>query len=169
LNSIKIEDLDKKEKIEIDEILNTSKSKNGNIISILQEIQNNFGYLPAKLLYYTSRKLKISLAEIYSIATFYTQFKFTPKGKYNIICCEGTACHVKGGALILDFIENTLQIKSGEITEDGFFSLESVACLGCCAISPVCIINNKIYGNLTIKKIRKIIKNLMKERIKGKK
>lgn len=163
MNSIKIEDLDNKEKIAIDEILKRSKLKNGNIITILQEIQKNFGYLPAKLLYYTSIKLKISLAEIYSIATFYTQFKFTPKGKYNIICCEGTACHVKGGALILDFIENKLKIKSGEITEDGLFSLESVACLGCCAISPVCIINDKIFGDLTIKKIRKIIKNIMKE------
>ncbi|MBD3230321.1 MAG: NAD(P)H-dependent oxidoreductase subunit E [Candidatus Lokiarchaeota archaeon] len=169
MNPIEIEELDKQETIEIEGILNRSKSENGNIITILQDIQKNFGYLPAKYLFYVSRKLKISLAKIYSIATFYTQFKFTPKGKYNIICCEGTACHVKGGALILDFIENKLNIKSGEITEDKMFSIESVACLGCCAISPVCIINDKIYGNLTIKKIRKIIKNLMKETNKGNK
>ncbi|TFF90853.1 MAG: NADH-quinone oxidoreductase subunit NuoE [Promethearchaeota archaeon] len=169
MNPIEIEELSKKEKTEIERILDRNKSQNGNLISILQDIQKIFGYLPAKYLYYISRKIKISLAEIYSIATFYTQFKFNPKGEYNIICCEGTACHVKGGALILDFIENTLNLKPGDITEDGTFSLESVACLGCCAISPVVVINDRIYGNLTIKKIRKILNKLLKEKNKGNK
>ena len=114
---------------------------------------------------YISQKLKIPAAEVFSIATFYSQFSFQKRGQYLIICCDGTACHVKGGPLILNFIENRLDIKSGETTEDLMFSIESVACLGCCAISPVCIINRKIYGNLTTNKIRLLLKRIAKEDI----
>jgi NADH-quinone oxidoreductase subunit E len=114
-------------------------------------------------LYYLSEELKIPPAEVYGVATFYTQFKLSPKGKHVITCCEGTACHVKGGQALLTYLENSLGIKSGETTADEMFSLESVACLGCCAISPVCIIDDKIHGNLTLKKVKKLITKLKKE------
>ena len=109
-----------------------------------------------------SLKLKIPPAEIYGVATFYTQFKFHEIGRHLIVCCDGTACHVKGSTLLLKFIEGFLQIKSGETTKDKLFSIESVACLGCCAISPVCIIDGEIYGNLTTNKVRKILYKLKK-------
>lgn len=152
-----------KEKIKIKEILDNFKNDKGNLISILQEIQGIFHYLPINSLYYVSKKLKIPLAEIYSIATFYTQFKLNKIGRNSLICCDGTACHVKGGPHLLYFLENELGIKSGETTTDQMFSIESVACLGCCAISPVCVINGQIYGNLTLKKLRKILKKIREE------
>lgn len=151
------------EKNEIDSILKSYKYEKENIISILQEIQERFGYLPSNFITYLSNQLKISAAEIFSIATFYSQFTFQKRGKYVIVCCDGTACHVKGGPLILNFIENKLGIKSGETTEDLIFSIESVACLGCCAISPVCVINGQIHGDLTLKKMNNILQKLMRK------
>jgi NADH-quinone oxidoreductase subunit E len=148
---------------EVDKIIRINESEDGNLISLLQKIQESYNYLPPDVLYYISDKLKIPPAEIYGVATFYTQFKLIPRGKNVITCCEGTACHVKGGQSLLTYLENTFGIKSGETTEDEVFSLESVACLGCCAISPVCIINDKIYGNLTMKKLKRIITQLKKE------
>ena len=155
-------EMQEKEKTKINEILKTFESERGNLISILQKIQEIYQYLPSNILLYISNRLNIALTEIYSIATFYTQFKFTKLGKNSIICCDGTACHVKGGPLLLNFVENELGIKSGETTEDKMFSIESVACFGCCAISPVCLINGQTYGDLTLKKLRKIMMNLKK-------
>jgi iron-hydrogenase subunit gamma len=152
-------EINDKEKTKIKEILKAYKNQRVNIISILQEIQESYHYLPLNVLNYISEQLIIPLAEIYSIATFYTQFKLKQLGENIIICCDGTACHVKRGPLLLNFFENELGIKSGETTEDKMFSIESVACLGCCAISPVCVINGEIHGDLTLKKLRKILKN----------
>ncbi len=150
-------------KKKISNILYQYKYDKNNLISILQEIQELFGYLSKMIIYYLSEQLKISPAEVYGTATFYTQFKFSRTGKNLIICCDGTACHVKGAPFILNFIENYLGIKSGETSKDKLYSLESVACLGCCAISPVCIVNGQIYGNLTIEKFRRILNNLKKK------
>ena len=155
--------VDKKEKITIKQIIEFYNSDKNNLISILQEIQEFYGFLPRNIIYYISRKLKIPIAEIFGIATFYKQFKFNKIGKNFIICCDGTACHVKGSTLIINFLEGILGIKSGGTTRDGLFSLETVACLGCCAISPVCIINGNIYGNLTTNKIIKVLNKLKKE------
>ena len=155
-------EINDKEKTKIKEILKIYESERGNVISILQKIQETYQYLPSNILFYVSKMLSIPLAEIYSIATFYTQFKFKKMGKNSIVCCDGTACHVKTGPILLNFVENELGIKSGETTHDKMFSIESVACLGCCAISPVCIINGQIYGDLTLKKLRKTLKNLKK-------
>jgi iron-hydrogenase subunit gamma len=160
-----IYELKEEEKTKINEILKNYEHERGNIISILQKIQEIYRYLPWNVMFYLSEELKIPLAEIYSIATFYTQFKFEEEGKNMLVCCDGTACHVKGGPLLLNFIESELGIKSGEMTEDHLFSIESVACLGCCAISPVCVINGEIYGDLTIRKLKKILKNLKEEKI----
>jgi NADH:ubiquinone oxidoreductase subunit E len=150
------------EKNKLKAILKNNKNEKTNLISILQEIQDLYHYLPPNSLYYISEKLNIPFAEIYSVATFYTQFKFNKLGKYHLVCCDGTACHVKGGELLLNFIENELGIKSGNTTADQMFSIDSVACLGCCAISPVCVINGKIYGDLTLKKLRNILLKLKK-------
>ncbi|MFX1490384.1 MAG: NAD(P)H-dependent oxidoreductase subunit E [Promethearchaeota archaeon] len=152
--------ISEKEKVAILEILKNSEGEKGNLISILQSIQAIYNYLPIYVLNYISEELKRPLAEIFSVVTFYTQFKFQPLGKNHIICCDGTACHVKKGPLLLNWLESDLGIKSGETTEDHEFSIESVACLGCCAISPVCVINGKIYGELTPKKLRKIMKKI---------
>ena len=155
--------MSEKEKNAILEILKKHKSEKGNLISILQHIQQFYRFLPSSILKFISKESEIPLAEIYSIATFYTQFKFQPLGKNTITCCDGTSCHVKNGTLFLNFIENELGIRSGETTKDKMFSIESVACLGCCAISPVCVIDGQIYGDLTIKKLKKILKNLKED------
>ena len=162
-NQEALQEISINDKNELESILKSYKHEKVNIISILQEIQERFGYLPSNFIIYISKQLKISSAEVFSIATFYSQFNFQKRGKYVIICCDGTACHVKGAPLILNFIENQLGIKSGETTDDLMFSIESVACLGCCALSPVCVINGKIYGNLRIHKMRKILTKLMKK------
>ena len=147
------------EKQEVDKILDMSENEKSNLISILQQIQETFGYLPNDSLAYLSSKLFIPLAEIYSIATFY-KFKLVKSGENVIVCCNGTACHVNEAPVILNYVKNTLDIEPGETSEDGLFSLETVACLGCCAISPVCIINGKIHGNLTLKKFKNLIKKI---------
>ncbi|TFF97967.1 MAG: NADH-quinone oxidoreductase subunit NuoE [Promethearchaeota archaeon] len=151
------------EKSEIDKILTQFHYKSSNLISILQSIQEKYGYLPRNIIFYMSEELMIPTAEIYGVGTFYTQFKFNEVGKNLIICCDGTACHVNGSTQIIDFIQDYLGIKPGETTENKKFTLETVACLGCCAISPVCIINGKIYGEITTSKVKKVIKRLMKK------
>ena len=156
-------DLTDNDKNNILDVLNHYNRDKNNLISILQEVQKLFGFLPRKVIYFLSEKLKISPAEIYGVATFYTQFRFNEIGKNLIICCDGTACHVKGSPLILNFIEGFLGIKPGETSRDKLFTLESVACLGCCAISPVSIINGKTYGNLTTNKIKRILIKLKKK------
>ncbi len=157
-----LNEINGEEKSKIKEILKIYENERGNVISILQKIQETYQYLPSNVLFYISKRLNISPAEIFGVATFYTQFKFKKMGKNSLICCDGTACHVNGSPILLSFVENELGIKSGEITENKMFSIESVACLGCCAISPVCVINGQIYGDLTLKRFRTILKNLMK-------
>ena len=163
MNPRYIQQISDSRKEAIDALIQLNEAERGNLISLLQKIQNTYNYLPADALYYISEELRIPPAEVYGVATFYTQFKLTPKGKNVITCCEGTACHVKGGESLLTYLEHTLGIQPGETTADEMFSLESVACLGCCAISPVCIINDRIYGNLTVKELKKIVADLKKE------
>lgn len=147
----------------VEEILNVFHEESGNIINVLQAIQKKYGYLPRHVLSYVSNKLSIPLSEIYSVATFYTQFSFEEKGKYVITCCDGTACHVKGAPLLIEFLETNLGIKDGQTTEDKLFSLETVACLGCCALAPVIIVNEKLYGHIELKKVKRIIDKIRKE------
>ena len=144
---------------EVDKILGMSENEKTNLISVLQQIQETFGYIPNDSLVYLSTKLFIPLAEIYGIATFY-KFKLIKSGENVIVCCNGTACHVNEAPVILNYVRNTLGIEPGETTEDELFTLETVACLGCCAISPVCIINGKIHGNLTLRKFKTLMKDI---------
>ncbi|MHA1338546.1 MAG: NADH-quinone oxidoreductase subunit NuoE family protein [Promethearchaeota archaeon] len=153
---------------EIEKIIENHHKKNGNTLTLLQDIQEKYGYLPRYVLSYISKRLFIPLANIYAIATFYSQFKLYEKGKYVITCCDGTACHVKGSPLLQQYLISELKIKPGETTEDKLFSLEIVNCLGCCAIAPVCIINEDIYGSLNLKKMKRILNKLKKESKGGK-
>lgn len=134
----------------------------GSLISILQETQGIFGYIPAECIYTISHRLHVTPAKIMGVATFYSQFRLHPVGKYLIQLCQGTACHVNGSQRIEQVINEVLDIKDGETTADGLFTLESVACLGCCSLSPVMMINGEAYGNLTADKVRAILKDMAK-------
>ena len=127
-------------------------------IPLLQEIQRRHSYLPEDLIEAVAEETGIPASKLFGVATFYSQFRFTPQGKHLIRICKGTACHVAGADTISLIIEQELGIKEGETTEDLLFSFESVACLGCCSLAPVIMIGDKIYGKLTTTKIKKIIK-----------
>ncbi len=130
-----------------------------NLIPILQEIQEVYGYLPEPAIVELSSLMKISKSKIYGVATFYNQFKFSPKGKFHISICRGTACHVKGSQEILMALEQELKITSGETTKDGLFSLEVVACIGACGLAPVISVNGEFHANLKKSDIKEIIQS----------
>ncbi len=153
---------------DLDKVIEKYAGTKGSLIPILQQAQEKEGYLSKDTIRYISGKLNIPVSEIYGVATFYAQFRFTPVGKYIIRMCHGTACHV-GGIKILDsMIENKLKIKANETTEDGLFSIISVACLGCCSLAPVVMINDKTYGKLTNDKFSKIIDSYIDAEMEGK-
>jgi NADH-quinone oxidoreductase subunit E len=129
----------------------------GSLIPILQDIQEDFGYLPQTALEELEKLTGISLNEIYGVATFYAQFRFGPPGEHTIRVCQGTACHVRGGHQILVQFEQCLGTGAGETTPDGRFSLERVACLGCCALAPVVTVDGKVHAVVTAKKVPAII------------
>ncbi len=134
------------------------KDNDGALIYLLQSAQDSYGYIPEKAIYYISEVVGLPAAEIYGVITFYSQFRLRPLGKYVIKICEGTACHVNNGKNILKSLQNELGISVGETSADGLFSLQSVACLGCCSLAPVIMINDETHGNLTPKKVQGIIK-----------
>ncbi|MDR2864801.1 MAG: NADH-quinone oxidoreductase subunit NuoE [Spirochaetaceae bacterium] len=128
-------------------------------IPLLQEIQKRHSYLPEDLVEAVSKESGIPLSDLYGVATFYSQFRFKPQGKYMVRVCHGTACHVAGAEIVSALISQELGIKEGETTPDLLFSLERVACLGCCSLAPVAMIGGKIYAKLTRTKIHAIIKD----------
>ena len=132
----------------------------GSLITILQNTQEIYGYLPKEAIELISERTGIATSEIMGVGTFYTQFRFEPVGKYLIMLCQGTACHVNSSELILQTIKDELGIDDGQTTQDGLFSLKCVACLGCCSLSPVMMINEDTYGSLTPEKTKKILKEL---------
>lgn len=132
----------------------------GSLITILQHAQEIYGYLPQDVIRRISERTGVKPAKIMGVATFYTQFRLQPVGKYLIMLCKGTACHVNGSDLIEKTIAETLGIRDGETTEDGLFTLKNVACLGCCSLSPVMMINEETYGSLTPEKTRVILAEL---------
>jgi len=133
------------------------------LISILQDIQAEYHYLPKEALEIASKTLNIPLIDIIGVATFYRSFSLKPKGKHQIVVCMGTACHVRGAPKILEEFERKLNIPCGETTPDGEFSLESVACLGCCAIGPVVVVDGNYPAQTTIRKIDSILKKYQKK------
>ncbi|MBO5935246.1 MAG: NADH-quinone oxidoreductase subunit NuoE [Clostridia bacterium] len=134
-----------------------------NLITILQKAQIIYGYLPKDVMYHIAENVGVTPAEVMGVATFYSQFRLTPIGKYLIMSCQGTACHVNGSERVLNAISDYLGIGNGETTKDGLFTLEEVACLGCCSLAPVIMINGEAYGNLTPDSAVEVIKNIQKE------
>lgn len=134
------------------------------LIPILQETQGIYGYLPKSTLYVASEYLNVPVGKIYGVATFYNQFRFEPIGKYLIQVCAGTACHVRGGGLILQALESELGIKAGETTKNSLFTLSTVACLGACSMAPVVTIGGEFHGRLQPKDVVKLLRDYeMKE------
>ena len=144
----------------LDEVLEKYASVNGSLITILQKAQDIYGYLPTDVIYHIAEKTGSTPAKVMGVATFYTQFRLKPIGKYLIMLCQGTACHVNGSERILAAITEELKIGDGDTTDDGLFSLKCVACLGCCSLSPVMMINEETYGSLTPEKVISIIRGL---------
>ncbi|NOQ24440.1 MAG: NADH-quinone oxidoreductase subunit NuoE [Bacteroidales bacterium] len=144
----------------IDPLIEKYKGKKGNMIPILQGTQNVFGYLPAESFMKISELTGLKLSEMYGVATFYTQFRLNPVGKHIVKVCHGTACHVQNATAISEAVEDALGIKDGETTEDRLFTLESVACLGCCSLAPVMMIGDETYAKLTGNQAVKIVKEI---------
>lgn len=136
------------------------KSIPGSLIAILQKAQDIYGYLPVDVIYHIAEETGVAPAKVMGVATFYTQFRLKPVGKYLIMLCQGTACHVNGSELIEQAIRDELGIVDGETTDDGLFTLKNVACLGCCSLSPVMMINGETYGSLTPDKTKNILRDL---------
>lgn len=144
----------------LEPVLSEYGSIPGSLITVLQKTQEIYGYLPKEAISHISEKMNIPSSKVFGVATFYTQFRFAPVGKYFIQLCQGTACHVNGSLMIEKTINEELGIFDGETSEDGMFSLKNVACLGCCSLSPVMMINGETYGSLTPSKVRDIFNTL---------
>ncbi len=140
------------------EIIENHGYQRSSLIGILQDIQARMNYLPRKALLQVAKSLDIPVTTIYEVATFYKAFSLEPKGRHTIQVCLGTACHVRGGARILNYLENQLDAKSGGTTGDLAFTLESVNCLGACALGPMMVIDKKYYGKINTNKIESILK-----------
>jgi NADH-quinone oxidoreductase subunit E len=144
----------------LDSLLKKYSGKKGSLIPLLQGAQEKFGYIPRKAFEKISKEAGINLSDMYGVATFYSQFRLAPVGKNIIKVCHGTACHVQNADAISDAIKEALNVKDGETTEDRLFTLESVACLGCCSLAPVMMIGEEAYGKLTGNSAVKIIKDI---------
>lgn len=138
-------------------ILDRYGAERGNLIPVLQDIQEEIGYLSDEAIKEVERHTGISANEIYGVATFYTQFRFSPPGEHTIVSCQGTACHVRGGQQILRELEKRLGITAGKTTTDGKFDLERVACLGCCALAPVVAVDGKVHAQMSAKKVPHVL------------
>ncbi|MHC4460469.1 MAG: NADH-quinone oxidoreductase subunit NuoE [Planctomycetota bacterium] len=155
--------LDDEDNHVLQDIFAKHEAERAAVISVLQDINARYRYLPENVLRHVARALNIPLSRVYSIATFYNAFSLTPRGKYVVRVCMGTACHVKGGHQILQALERMLKIDAGGTTEDKNFSLEEVRCLGCCGLAPVITINEDLYGSVTQTKLPKILERYKTE------
>ena len=144
-------------KEKLDDIFSHHSGRRDELIPILQEVQEEFRYLPEEAMVEIAKFLRTSESAIFGVSTFYAQFKLVPSGKRTVRVCRGTACHVRGGARILREVEKRLGIKPGQTTEDLEYSLETIACFGSCALAPVMVVDNNVYGRMTPKKVGEII------------
>ncbi|MBN1369996.1 MAG: NADH-quinone oxidoreductase subunit NuoE [Dehalococcoidaceae bacterium] len=142
---------------DISPVVEKYRGRHDGLISALQETQDIYGYLPETALCHLSRELNIAMSKVYSVATFYAQFYLERRGRNIVRVCRGTACHVRGGKAVLNSIENRLGIKDGQTTGDYKFTLETVACLGACAMGPVIMVGEKYYGKMTPAKIEALL------------
>jgi len=141
-------------------IVRIGQKEGWSLIKILQQIQIEYGYLPKELLKSAAELLKLPYGKVFGVATFYAQFHLTPRGRHIIQQCDGTACHVKGGTRIGKFLRDELGIEPGETTEDLKFTYEVVYCLGSCGLAPVAMVDGKVYGELSVEKMKNILKTL---------
>ncbi len=148
---------EKHSKATMEEIKSKYPPQKSSLIPLLQECQNRFGYLPKMVMEDIANFLNMPSSKVYGVATFYAQFRLEPLGEHTIKVCHGTACHVKGADRVNDSIESVLNIKSGETTDDGLFTFERVACLGCCSLAPVMMVDDTVYGDLDREKVKKVI------------
>lgn len=152
--------------IDLDKVdfLIEQQGKNENaLIQAMLAIQEEFHYLPPEALDRISEKLNVPMIRIYQVAAFYKVFSLEPRGKHIITVCKGTACHVRGSNMLVDQVDRVLKIGPGETTEDLQFTLEEVNCLGCCAIGPVMMVDNKYYGNMSVSKVERTLKKYMEK------
>jgi NADH-quinone oxidoreductase subunit E len=141
----------------LNEILSSYHGKKEELVPILQQVQQAFGYLPEPAMKRIAKFLKLPESTVFGVGTFYAQFKLVPSGRNIIRVCRGTACHVRGGARILREVEKQLGVKPGESTPDLEYSLETVACIGACALAPTMVINNETHGQMTTKKATEVL------------
>lgn len=132
-------------------------AKRDSLIPLLQEVQQQHGYLSREAVVQIGQHLRLPASKIYGVATFYNQFRFQPQGKFHVQVCRGTACHVKGSAAILEAIKRELKVEAGQTTRDGLFSLEVVACIGACGLAPVIAVNGEFHASVTTQKVSKIL------------
>jgi NADH-quinone oxidoreductase subunit E len=142
----------------LENILSRFEGETHDLIPVLQDIQDNYGFLPKDELKVVAKSLQVPLTQVYSVATFYKMFSLHPKGRNQLKVCLGTTCHLKGGNRLVDSLESRLGVEVGYTTKDGEFSLETVGCLGACAQAPVMLINDKYYARVTADKVPKILK-----------
>jgi NADH:ubiquinone oxidoreductase subunit E len=140
----------------IREILSFYRGAKGELIPILLEVQNNFGYLPKEAIDLVAEFLNVPMGHIYSIATFYKRLRLLPLGKQRVTVCRGTACHIRGGPHILSEIEKTIGLAEGETSSDLEYTLDTVACVGCCALAPCLTVNSKVHGTMTVDKVKEL-------------
>ena len=145
------------DKEKIQSYIDKHDGKKDSLIAILQDIQNEHNYLPQEALRYVAKVLKIPLSDVVGVATFYRAFSLTPRGKHTCTVCLGTACHVRGGPKILDEFERRLKVRPGETTKDNKFTLETVACLGCCAIGPVVVVDKDYHAHTSVRQVGPIL------------
>ncbi len=138
---------------QVEKILEGYEGKTVELIPILQQVQSELGYLPEPAMRQVARFLAVPDSKVYAVATFYEQFRFTPMGKNKVTVCRGTACHVRGAEMILEELEDRLDIKEGETTEDLSYTLETAACIGCCALAPCVMVNDDVKAKLTTKTV----------------
>ncbi len=153
---------EKKDKF-LENLFITYQPVKDNLIQMLNEIQEHYGYIPSKAQKELSEFLSIPRAEIYGVITFYSRFSLKPKGKYSISVCLGTACFVKGSQKIMDRLQERLKIQPGETTKDGKFSIEETRCVGACGLAPVFTVNGEVYGKATVQKLDQVLDELMKQ------
>lgn len=147
----------KEQESELLKVISAHKDDKGALMPILQQAQNIYGYLPIEVQTIISNEMDIPLEKIYGVVTFYSQFSLSPKGKYKVSVCLGTACYVKGSGDIYDKLKDLLHIEGGECTPDGKYSLEACRCIGACGLAPVLTVNEDVYGRLTVDDISGII------------
>ena len=148
---------------EISAFIDEWKSKPGNLIMVLHQVQQTYGYIPRNIALELSERLSVPLAKIYGVVTFYNFFKLEKAGKYKIQVCLGTACYIRGGDDLLKTLEKELGIGLNSTTPDGMFSIEAVRCLGCCGLAPVIVVNGNVHGRLTSKDVPAIIEQYRKQ------